>query len=49
MGEVEKFTNAPIIGKTSREINEDNSTSLVTPKEFAKELQIENSKYHILD
>ena len=35
---------APIIGKTIQDINEGNTTALVIPKEFAKELQIENSK-----
>lgn len=44
MGEVENFENAPIIGKTIQDINEANSTALVIPKEFVKELQIENSK-----
>ncbi len=44
MGEVNNFTNAPIIGKTIQDINEGNTTALVIPKEFAKELQIENSK-----
>ncbi len=44
MGDVENFTNAPIIGKTIQDINEANSTALVIPKEFVKELQIENSK-----
>ena len=44
MGEVDNFTNAPIIGKTIQDINEGNSTALVIPKEFARELQIENSK-----
>ncbi len=44
MGEVENFTNAPIIGKTIQDINEGNSTALVIPQEFAKELHIENSK-----
>ena len=44
MGDVENFTNAPIIGKTIQDINEGNSTALVIPKEFARELQIENSK-----
>ena len=44
MGEVGNFTNAPIIGKTIQDINEGNSTALIIPKEFARELQIENSK-----
>lgn len=44
MGDVDNFANAPIIGKTIRDINEGNSTALIIPKEFAKELQIENSK-----
>ena len=44
MGDVENFTNAPIIGKTIQDINHGNSTALVIPKEFAKELNIENSK-----
>ena len=44
MGDVDNYQNAPIIGKTIQDINEGNSTSLVIPKEFAKELQIENSK-----
>ncbi|GKS61621.1 hypothetical protein YTPLAS21_10790 [Candidatus Nitrosocosmicus sp.] len=44
MGEVENFANAPIMGKTIKDINEGNSTALVIPNEFAKELQIENSK-----
>lgn len=47
MGDVDKFTNAPIIGKTIQDINEGNSTALVIPKEFARELQIENSKVSI--
>jgi len=44
MEDVESFINAPVIGKTTQDINECNSTALVIPKEFAKELQIENSK-----
>jgi hypothetical protein len=44
MGEVENFTNASIAGRTIQDINEGNSTALVIPKEFARELQIENSK-----
>ena len=44
MGDVENYQNAPIIGKTIQDINEGNSTALVIPKEFTKELQIENSK-----
>jgi len=44
MGEVDNFTNAPIIGKTIQDINDGNSTALIIPQEFAKELQIENSK-----
>ena len=44
MREVESFTNAPIIGKTIQDIGDGNSTALVIPQEFAKELQIENSK-----
>jgi antitoxin component of MazEF toxin-antitoxin module len=42
MGNVNNFTNAPIVGKTIRDINDGNSTALVIPKEFARELQIEN-------
>ena len=44
MGEVDNFTNAPIIGKTIQDINDGNSTALVIPKEFARELNIENAK-----
>ena len=44
MGEVDNFTNAPIISKTIQDINDGNSTALVIPQEFARELQIENSK-----
>jgi antitoxin component of MazEF toxin-antitoxin module len=44
MGEVENYTNAPIIGKTIQDINDGNSTALVIPQEFAKELNIQNSK-----
>ena len=44
MGDVDKFTNAPILSNTIQDINDGNSTALVIPKEFAKELQIENSK-----
>lgn len=44
MRDVENFTNAPVMGKTIREINDGSSTALVIPKEFARELQIENSK-----
>lgn len=44
MGEVDKFTNVPIISKTIQDIIDGNSTALVIPREFAKELQIENSK-----
>ena len=44
MGEDENFENAPILGKTIQDINDGNSTALVIPQEFAKELQIENSK-----
>jgi hypothetical protein len=43
MGDV-NFTSAPIIGKTMQDIKGGNSTALVIPKEFARELQIENSK-----
>ena len=52
MGNVDNFTNAPIVGKTIRDINDGNSTALVIPKEFARELQIENyrvSKSIIVD
>jgi hypothetical protein len=42
MGNVDNFTYAPIVGKTIRDINDGNSTALVIPKEFARELQIEN-------
>ncbi len=41
---IDNFANAPITGKTIRDIDDGNSTALVIPKEFAKELQIENSK-----
>lgn len=41
---VESFTNAPIIGKTIQDINDGNITALIIPKEFAKELNIQNSK-----
>lgn len=44
MREVKNFVSAPIIGKTIQDISDGNSTALVIPKEFAKELQIENSK-----
>jgi antitoxin component of MazEF toxin-antitoxin module len=44
MGDVENFINAPIMGKTIQDINDGNTTALVIPKEFAKELKIENSK-----
>ena len=44
MGDVQNFTNAPIIGKTIQDINDGNSTALVIPHEFARELKIENSK-----
>ena len=44
MGDVENLLNAPIIGKTIQDINDGNSTALVIPKEFARELKIENSK-----
>ncbi|MGD9673685.1 MAG: hypothetical protein AB7U98_09430 [Candidatus Nitrosocosmicus sp.] len=44
MGDVDNYTNAPIIGKTIQDINDGNSTALVIPKEFAKELNIQNSK-----
>lgn len=44
MGDVDNFTNAPVISKTIQDINEGNSTALIIPKEFAKELQIENTK-----
>ncbi len=47
MGEVENFTNAPILGKTIQDIDNGNSTALVIPEEFAKELQIENSRVAI--
>ena len=52
MGNVDNFTNAPIVGKTIRDINDGNSIALVIPKEFARELQIENyrvSKSIIVD
>jgi hypothetical protein len=44
MGDVDNCQNDPLMGKTIQDINEGNSTALVIPKEFAKELQIENSK-----
>ncbi|KAA2283559.1 hypothetical protein [Candidatus Nitrosocosmicus sp. SS] len=44
MGDVNNGTNAPIIGKTIQDINDNSSSALVIPKEFANELQIENSK-----
>jgi predicted phosphohydrolase len=44
MEEVENIENAPIIGKTIQDINDGNSTALVIPGEFARELRIENSK-----
>jgi hypothetical protein len=44
MEEVENIENAPIIGKTIQDIYDGNSTALVIPTEFARELQIENSK-----
>ncbi|MGD9673198.1 MAG: hypothetical protein AB7U98_06950 [Candidatus Nitrosocosmicus sp.] len=44
MGDVENFTCALSIGKTIQDISDGNSTALVIPKEFVKELQIENSK-----
>lgn len=44
MRDVENFTNAPIIGKTIQASDDSNSTALVIPNEFARELQIENSK-----
>ena len=47
MGEVDNFTNVPIISKTIQDISDSNSTALVIPKEFAKELQIQNSKVSI--
>jgi hypothetical protein len=47
MGDAENYQNAPILGKTIQDINEGNSTALVIPKEFAKELKIENSKVSI--
>ena len=47
MGDVDNFTNAPILGKTIQDIIDGNSTALVIPKEFAKELNIENSKVSI--
>ena len=43
MGDVKNFINAPIIDKTIHDINDGNSTALVIPKEFPRELQIENS------
>lgn len=44
MGDVENYQKAPIMGKTIQDINDGNFTALVIPKEFAKELKIENSK-----
>lgn len=43
MGDVENFVNAPIVGKTIQDIN-GKTTALIIPKEFAKELNIQNSK-----
>ena len=43
MGDVKNFINAPIIDKTIHDINDGNSTALVIPKEFPRELQIEYS------
>ncbi len=44
MGVVDNCLYAPIIDKTIQEISDGNSTALVIPNEFTKELQIENSK-----
>jgi len=44
MGQVENYINAPLLGKTIQDINEGNSTAVLIPNEFAKELNIENSK-----
>lgn len=44
MGDVENFINAPIMGKTIHDINDGNTTALVIPNEFARELNIQNSK-----
>lgn len=41
MGDL-NFVNAPILGKTIQDIYNANSTALVIPNEFAKELTIEN-------
>ena len=38
------FVNAILLGKTIQVINAGNTTALIIPKEFAKEMQIENSK-----
>ncbi len=43
MGDVENFVNTPIVGKTIQDIN-GKITALIIPKEFAKELNIQNSK-----
>lgn len=47
MGDIGNFIDAPIIGKTIRDINDGNSTALVLPNEFVQELEIENSRVAI--
>ena len=43
MGNIKESNDIPLIGKTIRD-NDNNSTALIIPKEFAKELDIENPK-----
>ncbi len=47
MEDISNFIDAPIIGKTIQDINDGNSTALVLPNEFVKELKIENSRVAI--
>lgn len=44
MGEVDNFIDTPVMGKTIQDINDGNTTALVIPKEFVRELNIRNSK-----
>jgi hypothetical protein len=43
MGNIKNINNVPVLRNTVMD-NGDDSTTLIIPKEFAKELQIENSK-----
>ena len=48
MGEVDNFTDAPIIGKTIQDINEGNSTALIIPMNLLGNCKLKTPKYQCL-